>query len=71
MRKREEFLSADSGAQGPEGSKRAYLKHREQDLRLDEKINKVQVSQSVRKGVGSVLEFLQVDAGHGRNPIDP
>lgn len=43
MRKREEFLSADSGAQGPEGSKRAFLKHREQDLRLDEKINKIQV----------------------------
>lgn len=43
VRKREEFLSADSGAQGPEGSKRAFLKHREQDLRLDEKINKIQV----------------------------
>lgn len=36
-------MGADSGAAGPEGSKRAYLKHREQDLRLDEKVNKIQV----------------------------
>lgn len=43
VRKREEFQTADAGAQGPEGSKRAFLKHREQDLRLDEKVNKVQV----------------------------
>lgn len=43
VRKREEFQSADSGAAGPEGSKRAFLKAREQDLRLDEKVNKVQV----------------------------
>ena len=43
VRKREEFQAADAGAAGPTGSKRAFLKNREQDLRLDEKLNKIQV----------------------------
>eukprot|EP00624_Nannochloropsis_granulata_P004072 evm.model.NODE_304_length_7458_cov_52.294716.2 len=38
VRKREEFQSAEQGAAGPEGSKRAYLKHREADLGLEDKV---------------------------------
>lgn len=43
VRKREEFQSAEQGAAGPEGSKRAYLKHREADLGLEDKVGKIQV----------------------------
>ena len=44
VRKREEFMPADDGAAGPGNSKRAYLKHRQSDLGLDDKVGKVQVS---------------------------
>jgi U4/U6.U5 tri-snRNP component SNU23 len=43
VRKREEFQSAEAGAAGPTGSKRAFLKHRETDLGLDSKVGKTQV----------------------------
>jgi hypothetical protein len=44
VRNREEFEAASDGAQGPEGSKRAYLKARVSELKLEEKLGKEQVS---------------------------
>lgn len=43
VRNREEFEAASDGAQGPEGSKRAYLKARVSELKLEEKLGKEQV----------------------------
>lgn len=50
VRKREEFTAADEGAAGPAGSKRAYLKGRSEDLNLEEKVGKIQVSHGHAKG---------------------
>mmetsp|Transcript_45945 Transcript_45945/g.92717 ORF Transcript_45945/g.92717 Transcript_45945/m.92717 type:complete len:239 (+) Transcript_45945:106-822(+) len=43
LRDREEFKKADSGMMGPEGSKRAFVKHRETNLNLTSAIGKTQI----------------------------
>lgn len=42
-RVREEFQSAEEGAEGPMGSERAFLKARQHKLELDEKAGKIEI----------------------------
>lgn len=42
-KRKEEFLPADQGAEGPEGSKRAYLRVRTQKVDLESQLGKTQV----------------------------
>ena len=44
LRDREEFKKAETGAAGPAGSARAFVKHRETNLNLTNAIGKTQVS---------------------------